>query len=113
MEDKEIVNFMSSNPLNRFSWLRSSTTFVNKVATHPQAKWLLFKRGDPLVDVTTGNPVRLSTQRLEPILGKQPYFGQGSPSVKECDWIVFFSQKSTHLGINQFNPRACVVVLMT
>jgi NAD+ diphosphatase len=70
-------NFMSGSPLNRFAWLRSSAKFINACAASPQARWLLYRSGDPLVDKRLGNHIELPTRHVESILGPQPYFGQG------------------------------------
>ncbi|WFD25008.1 NAD(+) diphosphatase [Malassezia equina] len=39
-------------PLNRASWLRGSHAFLNAAATSPNARFLLFSRGCPLVHAT-------------------------------------------------------------
>jgi NAD+ diphosphatase len=75
--DKVHPNFMSGSPLNRFAWLRSSAKFINACAASPQARWLLYRSGDPLVDKRLGNHIELPTRHVVSILGPQPYFGQG------------------------------------
>ncbi|KAJ3575274.1 hypothetical protein NP233_g1197 [Leucocoprinus birnbaumii] len=77
------VNMFGGSPLNRLSWLRTSHYFLNAVVTLPQTKWLLFNAGQPLVvsnpstPQTRPQPAYLSTSEVKPLLGPQPYFGQG------------------------------------
>jgi NAD+ diphosphatase len=62
--------------LNRLSWLRASPKFLNTTAKFPQARWLLFNAGQPLVDARK-QLVYLPTASILPILGPEPFFGQG------------------------------------
>lgn len=77
------VNMFGGSPLNRLSWLRTSHHFLNIAATLPQAKWILFNSGQPLVVSSPNTPNNrpqpgyLTTSDLGPLLGPQPYFGQG------------------------------------
>ena len=71
------------SPLNRLSWLRTSHNFLNAATALPQSKWILFNAGQPLV-ISSPNisnnrpqPGYLTTSQLAPLLGPQPYFGQG------------------------------------
>jgi NAD+ diphosphatase len=73
----DTINFMTGSPLNRLSWLRSHTKFVNATCLSPSTRWLLYRSGDPLVYKQSGRPVELSTKRIEKLLGPIPYFGQG------------------------------------
>lgn len=77
MSGNDAINFMSGSPLNRLSWLRNSSKFLNAASLSPSARWLLFRSGDPLVYKQSGRPVELSTKRIEHILGPTPYFGHG------------------------------------
>ena len=77
MSGDNAINFMSGSPLNRLSWLRNSTKFVNAASIAPSTRWLLFRSGDPLVHKQSGRPVELSTKRIEQLLGPTPYFGHG------------------------------------
>lgn len=101
--DKSTINFMSGYPLNRLSWLRPSSKFCNTVALHPRAQWLLFRSGDPLIEVSTGKPHQLSTNKLENILGKPPYFGQGQlegeSSSLDLESSRFHGPPSCFLGV--------------
>ena len=63
------VNFLSGNPLNRASWLRSSPAILNRTAHSPHTRWLLFNAGDPLVRTSTGQLALLSASVLRPIFG--------------------------------------------
>ena len=61
------INFLSGNPLNRASWLRSSPIILNSTAHSPHTRWLLFNAGDPLVRTSTGALALLSASALGPI----------------------------------------------
>ncbi|KAJ8462429.1 hypothetical protein ONZ45_g17936 [Pleurotus djamor] len=84
------VNMFSGSPLNRLSWLRSSHLFLNAVVPLPTTKWLLFNAGQPLVSSTFSSGkiekklAYLSTQDVRPLLGEEPFFGQGE---KEGDVV--------------------------
>ncbi|KDQ55729.1 hypothetical protein JAAARDRAFT_328204 [Jaapia argillacea MUCL 33604] len=72
------VNFFGGSPLNRLSWLRPSATFLNSIIASPETRWLVLKGGLPLL--TTGpkrSIARLSTADVRPLLGAEPFFGQG------------------------------------
>jgi len=71
------INFMAGSPLNRLSWLRSSTRFINAASLSTSTRWLLYRSGDPLVYKLSGRPVELPTKSVEKLLGPTPYFGQG------------------------------------
>jgi NAD+ diphosphatase len=75
-----VVNTYGGSPLNRLSWLRTSHSFLNAVVTLPGARWMLFKSGQPLLIPSHANKESfkyLRTQDVAPLLGSQPYFGQG------------------------------------
>ncbi|KAF9022284.1 NAD+ diphosphatase [Hymenopellis radicata] len=74
------VNFMGGSPLNRLSWLRPSHDFLNALVALPQTRWILFKNGLPLVGKKDGSRpsvAYLSTNQIKPLLGPEPFFGQG------------------------------------
>ncbi|KAK2463091.1 hypothetical protein APHAL10511_004746 [Amanita phalloides] len=76
------VNKFGGSPLNRLSWLRSSHTFLNAIITLPTTRWLLFNGGKPLIlpvssQITKEDIGFLTTQDVKPLLGPEPYFGQG------------------------------------
>ncbi|KAI5118889.1 hypothetical protein M0805_003564 [Coniferiporia weirii] len=75
------VNFLGGSPLNRLSWLRTSTPFLNVVLASPETRWLLFRAGEPLVRVDAASKshafARLTTPDVQPLLGAYPVFGQG------------------------------------
>ncbi|TDL26184.1 hypothetical protein BD410DRAFT_784246 [Rickenella mellea] len=79
------VNFLGGSPLNRLSWLRSSSLFLNALISAPSTRWIIFQNGQPLVSSTphisqgtksSRNLARLRTDRIHPLLGSKPYFGQ-------------------------------------
>lgn len=75
-----VVNTYGGSPLNRLSWLRTSHSFLNAVVELPGARWMLFKSGQPLFIPSHANKesfTYLRTQDVAPLLGSQPYFGQG------------------------------------
>ncbi|KAG6837815.1 hypothetical protein H0H93_016183 [Arthromyces matolae] len=82
-------NMFSGSPLNRLSWLRASHPFLNAIISSPTTRWLLFNAGQPLVLADSNSPARqtlayLTTKDVRPLLGPEPYFGQG----KEIGQVV-------------------------
>ena len=81
--DRQIsVNFLGGSPLNRLSWLRPSQVFVDAILRSPSTRWILFKSGQPLVVAHSDQPklrslARLTTADVKPLLGSEPYLGQG------------------------------------
>jgi len=76
------ANFPGGSPLNRLSWLRTSQVFVDAILHSPSTRWILFKSGQPLVvshkDRAKLRPLaRLTTADVKPLLGPEPYLGQG------------------------------------
>ncbi|KAF8134332.1 NUDIX hydrolase domain-like protein [Boletus edulis] len=75
------VNFLGGSPLNRLSWLRPSQAFLNALVASPTTRWILFKSGMPLLATTPNTEKRtlalLTTDDVKPLLGPDPYFGQG------------------------------------
>lgn len=72
---------MGGSPLNRLSWLRTSTPFLRAVLASPATRWLLFNGGQPLVHVVQSPPKRtlgtLSTDEIKLLIGSEPIFEQG------------------------------------
>lgn len=72
---------MAGSPLNRFSWLRPSQSFLNAVVESPATRWILFKSGMPLLATDASTEKRtlalLTTHDVKPLLGPSPYFGHG------------------------------------
>ena len=75
------VNFLGGSPLNRLSWLRPSTSFLNAVLASKDTRWIVFQSGKPLVKLTPGSKesvlARLPTTDVRALLGPSPVFGQG------------------------------------
>ncbi|KAI0663329.1 NUDIX hydrolase domain-like protein [Cubamyces menziesii] len=66
--------------INRLSWLRSSSSFLNAVVSIPATRWLVFKEGQPLLQTqasTKQSLARLTTNDVRPLLGPEPFFSQG------------------------------------
>ncbi|KZT52404.1 hypothetical protein CALCODRAFT_502340 [Calocera cornea HHB12733] len=80
-----IVNFHSSPPINRLSYLRSSAAFLNVALTHPRALFLPFNSGRPLLTGQPGKPAYLSFANLSTLIGPAPYFGQGEKAGTEAE----------------------------
>ncbi|KAI9449413.1 NUDIX hydrolase domain-like protein [Lactarius psammicola] len=73
------VNFLGGSPLNRLSWLRTSSAFINALLDSPSTRWVAFQDGKPLI-ASRAKEARLAlltTAEVEPFLGFKPYFGQG------------------------------------
>ncbi|KAI6001668.1 NUDIX hydrolase domain-like protein [Pisolithus orientalis] len=72
---------MGGSPLNRLSWLRPSQSFLNAVISSPATRWILFNDGLPLIATHAITQKRtlalLPTDDVRPLLGIEPYFGQG------------------------------------
>lgn len=70
------------SPLNRLSWLRPSHAFLNAIVSAHTTRWLLFNEGKPLTVPESSKFTKqaiafLTTEDVKPLLGPQPYFGQG------------------------------------
>ncbi|KIM69556.1 hypothetical protein SCLCIDRAFT_13015 [Scleroderma citrinum Foug A] len=81
-------NFMGGSPLNRLSWLRTSQIFLNSAIVAPETRWILFDNGKPLIATHTTSQKRtlalLPTDDVRPLLGIEPYFGQGQYEGEAC-----------------------------
>ncbi|KAF9047480.1 NAD+ diphosphatase [Panaeolus papilionaceus] len=73
------INMFGGSPLNRLSWLRPSQQFLNAIIEAPNAKWVVFNAGQPLLfsGASKPTPALLSTADIKSVLGDTPYFGQG------------------------------------
>ncbi|KAF8663665.1 hypothetical protein AX16_000907 [Volvariella volvacea WC 439] len=73
------INMFSGSPLNRLSWLRPFSPFLNALIVSPATRWVVFKAGEPLVTRRDEKqiPVILETRDVRPFLGPEPFFGQG------------------------------------
>ncbi|KAH8827884.1 NUDIX hydrolase domain-like protein [Flagelloscypha sp. PMI_526] len=69
-------NYFGGSPLNRLSWLRSKSAFLNAIVESPSSKWLVFNAGQPLV--SDSRIAYLSTEEVKPFIGSQPWFGQNA-----------------------------------
>lgn len=49
MDHTDLVNYFAGGKLNRASWLRESTSYLNQALVKPDTKFVLFSHGDPLV----------------------------------------------------------------
>lgn len=70
---------MSGSPLNRLSWLRTSSVFLNSLLASTSTRWVAFQDGKPLI-ASRARETRLAlltTVEVEHFLGAKPYLGQG------------------------------------
>lgn len=72
---KEVINYFSGSRLNRYSFLRSDVTFLNRVATSPHARYIALDNLSPLV-VNKKKLALLSYQDIKSVLGPHPTFLQ-------------------------------------
>ncbi|KAM6502583.1 NAD+ diphosphatase [Amanita muscaria] len=103
------VNMFGGSPLNRLSWLRPSHTFLNAIVSRPTAKWLLFNGGQPLVVQDPSKAPKkalafLQTRELKPLLGPEPYFGQGKERGEIVPDPVATSSHSPLGGVRHHGP---------
>lgn len=79
---------MAGSPLNRLSWLRTSHSFINAIISSSAARWILFNGGQPLIATDSSTQKRtvalLPTDVVRPLLGSEPYFGQGQHEGEAC-----------------------------
>ncbi|KAG1806096.1 NUDIX hydrolase domain-like protein [Suillus subaureus] len=83
------TNFLAGSPLNRLSWLRTSHSFLNAVVVSPATRWILFSGGQPLIASHPGTTQKrslalLTTEDVKPLLGAEPFFGQGEQEGEHC-----------------------------
>ncbi|KAI9511131.1 NUDIX hydrolase domain-like protein [Russula earlei] len=73
------VNFLGGSPLNRLSWLRTSSAFLNTLLASTSTRWIAFQYGKPLIAsrARENQLAWLTTAEVEHFLGPKPHFGQG------------------------------------
>ena len=79
--------------MNRLSWLRQQQSFLNQIIPSAETRWVIFHGGRPLFqtgpDATLPALARLTTADVRPLLGPEPFFGQGQTDDKlGADGIV-------------------------
>jgi NAD+ diphosphatase len=91
---------MGGSPLNRLSWLRSSQAVLNAIIVSPATRWLLFNGGQPLISAQTGSHKHilayLPTDDIKPLLGPEPFFGQGKEEGESAPIDVSVLEASRH-----------------
>lgn len=74
-------HFFGGSSLNRLSWLRQQQSFLNQIIPSPETQWVVFNGGRPLFqtepNAKTPALARLTTADVQPLLGPEPFFGQG------------------------------------
>lgn len=106
---------MGGSPLNRLSWLRTSQNFLNAVIAAPATRWILFNNGQPLIATNTVSQKRalalLATDDVRPLLGIEPYFGQGQYEGEACpldssilEAARFHGPRIVFLGLKEADP---------
>ncbi|KAL5523499.1 hypothetical protein ACEPAG_7672 [Sanghuangporus baumii] len=95
------VNFLSGSPLNRLSWLRTSTPFLTAVLANQKSRWLLFRGGEPLVRIDgtkkSHGLARLSTSTISSLLGSPPIFGQGKEPGQAAQAVDDSGEEDLHV----------------
>ncbi|KAL5528609.1 NPY1_1 [Sanghuangporus sanghuang] len=95
------VNFLSGSPLNRLSWLRTSSPFLTAVLASQRSRWVLFRGGEPLVriDATKKSQslAKLSTSIISPLLGSSPIFGQGKKPGQAAQAVDDSGEEDLHV----------------
>ena len=97
--------------MNRLSWLRTSQSFLNSIAASPATRWIVFKRGEPLIVSRVDSGIslaRLTTADVRPLLGSEPFFGQGqndggiaAPDVHVLEAARFRGAPIVFLGLDE------------
>ena len=106
---------MGGSPLNRLSWLRTSQIFLNSAIVAPETRWILFDNGKPLIATHTTSQKRilalLPTDDVRPLLGIEPYFGQGQYEGEACssdapilEAARFHGPRIVFLGLKETDP---------
>ena len=115
------VNFLGGSPLNRLSWLRTSQVFIGATLRSPATRWILFKSGQPLLVFHKDRPrgrslARLTTADVKPLLGPEPYLGQGQTDgeiapdgVSALEVARLRGPKIVFLGLEE--PQGTTVIL--
>jgi NAD+ diphosphatase len=101
------------NPINRLSWLRLSHNFLNALIASPKTQWMVFKNGKPLA-TSQHVLVYLSTANVRPLLGSEPFFGQGQYEGQSVDdWDPEQSDKeSKDLALEAIRLRGTPIVFL-
>ncbi|KAF8482582.1 NUDIX hydrolase domain-like protein [Russula ochroleuca] len=112
---EEHVNFLGGSPLNRLSWLRTSSVFINTLLASTSTRWVAFQDGKPLIAsrAKESRLVLLTTAEVEHFLGPKPYFGQGPSegAIAAVDLPIleasrFRGAPIVFLGLSEPEPQA-------
>ncbi|KZT44352.1 hypothetical protein SISSUDRAFT_1056715 [Sistotremastrum suecicum HHB10207 ss-3] len=105
------VNFLAGNPLNRLSWLRSKTKFLEDIIESNKTQWIVFKNGYPLATTSAEGQVKglasIGTSPLVNFLGPKPFFGQGQtegqsgPEYKLLEGARIRGRRLVFLGVHE------------
>lgn len=71
---KEVLNYFSGSPLNRVSFLRDDTAFLNAAVTHASTRFLLLRDLAPLTSADGADLALLPFSDVEPVLGPGPTY---------------------------------------
>ncbi|KZF20350.1 hypothetical protein L228DRAFT_232935 [Xylona heveae TC161] len=96
---REIINYFSSSPLNRVSFLRTDHAFLSAALRHPTSSFLLFNNLAPLAK----DPAQLayaSYTDVRPLIGEDPYSKPEAELIKEFNSTVTIPQL-IFLGIDE------------
>ncbi len=81
---REVANYFSGSPLNRFSFLRTDHVFLTSAFGHPTARFMLLDNLSPLV--TQDKPPRLAfvtAAEVTPLTGTQPFIKTEAELVRD------------------------------
>jgi NAD+ diphosphatase len=83
------VNFYAGNQVNRMSWLRNDSKFLNAALTSPRTKFILLQKLNPLVHCGEGKDngklATLSWQQVEPTIRESLKLSHNDTSTKTTD----------------------------
>jgi NAD+ diphosphatase len=81
----EIANYFSGSPLNRLSFLRSETAFLQAAFCHPHARFLLLNNLAPLVQSDPGHLAFATYSDVAPLTGAAPFAKTEEEVIAEYD----------------------------
>lgn len=120
------VNYYAGSRLNRVSWLRSSSDFLNRAVVSPHARFVLLDNGNPVIHSTDAKVLRLAlfswadvsaaVLRGAAAFGGSRVFGADAYALEHGNGVEKYWQRATEgiaspeanivfLGIDEAQPR--------